>query len=508
MDISLFKVKSLLGFIGMGALIAVQTLLAIRRADALDLIQPCDSVAQNANSDRLSRLTAKQTDACSIENLNKGRLPELSLPKSWNINKALATPDWLTISFSALSQNNGTTAGVNIPEITSSNLYDLAIRLGPISGIKQASEQGSDEPRPQVDISSKLYRKIAINALFTQRAGQILSSYIPNQLNTQWNFGNGPVSRLGFLNIEYKSEGDFISKVKLGKLMQAEDFTMNPIQCYYSNFGFCGWAQGVPGMIAIPGLPFNSYGAVIAVGDEKRTNFRYGIYQIAPASFAPQLHGLDFSFDNGIGLAQFFELRLPILFDQKIPIVYNKRSQNASPSDWKHANSIYTSLLPPGTLTFGGWFGTGAYPKVADSSLTEPNNNGAYSIFSSKFPKLSLGLDHRIFISTGFGLSPNVQNFRSGGSAGLVIAGFVNSRPYDTVSIGVSYATYNEGYYLPGTTLGSFIPGTETAIEANYSISISDKVRIMPNIQAIYNPSGDGNRSAVVVGGIQVWFLF
>ena len=57
--------------------------------------------------------------------------------------------------------------------------------------------------------------------------------------------------------------------VKLGKLMQAQDFTVNPIQCYFSSFGLCGWAEGVPSMIDIPGNPFNSYGAVVAFGDSK-----------------------------------------------------------------------------------------------------------------------------------------------------------------------------------------------------------------------------------------------
>lgn len=39
--------------------------------------------------------------------------------------------------------------------------------------------------------------------------------------------------------------------LKLGKLMQAQDFTINPVQCYFANFGFCGWAQGMPAMIDI-----------------------------------------------------------------------------------------------------------------------------------------------------------------------------------------------------------------------------------------------------------------
>jgi carbohydrate-selective porin OprB len=123
-------------------------------------------------------------------------------------------------------------------------------------------------------------------------------------------------------------------------------------------------------------------------------------------------------------------------------------------------------------------------------------------------PGLALGLDHRAFISGGMGLSPNVQQFNAGGNAGLVVEGLVPNRPFDTFSIGTSFASYNSDYFLPGLATSSFAPGTEWVAEINYSININQSTRIMPNLQLVFNPGGDSSRSAVVVAGLQLWYFF
>ena len=481
----------------------------------------CQAVAESTSGLSSNRTVDPATGRCGVDRAaveesasptaaeaDSEQLPVLALPRGWSVNQALSMPDWLTVSASALSQNNGTLTGLESPQFTSSNLFNLGFRLVPLAALKGGSAMGTTAPRQGADIGTYPYYNIAINGLLTQRVGQILSSSIPNELNTQWNFGNGPVARLGFLNLEYKSDGDFVSMLKLGKLMQAQDFTMNPIQCYFANFGFCGWAQGVPAMIEIPGNPFNSYGAVVAFGDSQAINFRYGIYQVAPATFAPDLHGFDFSFNKGIGVAQFAELRLPISINTRIPVHHDKASRNVALSTWQQADAVYQSLLPPGTITLGGWLGSGSFPTVADPESSGTQNNGAYGILSLRIPGLSLGLDHRAFISGGMGFSPNVQQFRSGGNAGLVVEGLLPKRPFDTFSIGTSYASYQSDYYLPGLTPSSFTPGTEWAAELNYSINLNQSTRIMPNFQVVFNPGGDSSRVPVVVAGLQVWYFF
>ncbi|QNI74908.1 carbohydrate-selective porin/ OprB family protein [Synechococcus sp. NOUM97013] len=434
-------------------------------------------------------------------------LPIISLKEGWNLNRALSTPDWFELNASILSQNN---ASFSSPPVqpTSSNLINLGFRLMPLKAVSNLSPQQQKSSVHEQHDHQPFESKIAINALFTQRAGQILSSSIPNQLNTQWNFGNGPIARLNYLNLEYQAEGELISMVKLGKLMQAQDFTVNPIQCYFSSFGLCGWAEGVPSMIDIPGNPFNSYGAVVAFGDSNKANLRYGIYQIAPNTFAPKYHGMDFRFNQGNGVAHFAELRVPIVIDAQIPVQLNQQTRALKVSSRDQANAIYQSNLPAGTMTLGGWFGSGSYQAVADLGSAESQNNGAYGILSLKIPGFSLGLDHRVFLSGGVGLNPNVQDFLSGGQAGLVIEGLFPQRPFDTFSVGTSYASFNSDYFLPGLDPDTYQPGTEWSTEVNYSFNLNQSIKLMPNVQLIMNRGGDPDASPAFVAGFQVWLFF
>lgn len=443
------------------------------------------------------------------------KLPTLRLKDGFSLNRALGDEGWILVSLSALSQNNGTVSGLTPGQFTSSNLFNLGLQIGPLDVTKinqKAGETGS-VPRQGMDKvkSSKFYQRLALNALFTQRAGQILSSEIPNVLNTQWNFGNGPIARLNILNLEYKNPTGFVSSIKLGKLMQAQDFTVNRVQCFFSNFGLCGWAQATPQMVQIPGNPFNSYGAVLKIGPEDKTRLKYGIYQIAPQTYQPQYHGLNFRFDQAIGTAHFLELNIPLKSPTLIPVRtalmsgYEKVRADAGP------NALYETPLPPTTLTLGGWLANGKFSVVQPTGLTPKSsnqNNAVYGIASMRLPVSWLGMDHRVFAASSIGFNPDVQNFRSGGNAGVIIAGLIPTRPFDTFSLGTAYAVFNPSYYFGSLDSSSYTPSSELAFEANYNIAINQSVSIMPNYQYIVRPSGDSSRSGVSVLGIQVWVRF
>lgn len=439
--------------------------------------------------------------------------PVLQLNPGVSLRKAFGLDDWFSVSVSALSQNNGTTAGLTPSQFTSSNLFNLGFQVGPFTRTITESPKPSDEvPRLGLEKvrSNHFMRKVFLNALFTQRAGDILSDDIPNQLNTQWNYGNGPIARLNILNLEYSHPEGLLSTIKLGKLMQAQDFTVNPIQCFFANFGLCGWAQATPAMVDIPGNPFNSYGAVIKLGQSSKTRLKYGVYQLAPSTFAPKYHGLDFRFDQAIGTAHFLELNVPLSASELLPATTDSTQRHAHPSRLEDANSLYESPLPPTTLTLGGWLANGKFTKIqspGSPAQYASQNNAIYGIASVKLPIQGLGMDHRLFASTSLGLSPDVQKFHSGGNAGLVIAGAIPARPFDTLSVGMAYANYNSEYYLQNVAT-NFVPGTEVALELNYNIALNKSVSIMPNYQYIIHAAGNTYRSGVSVAGVQVWLRF
>ena len=85
----------------------------------------------------------------------------------------------------------------------------------------------------------------------------------------------------------------------------------------------------------------------------------------------------------------------------------------------------------------------------------------------------------------------------AGGSAGMVLAGPFSSRPFDTVSLGWSFAKFSE-------YSSSYSPlGTEQSIELNYQYFLTNRLSLMPNLQLIINPSGDPLGRSVFVLGLQ-----
>jgi carbohydrate-selective porin OprB len=109
-------------------------------------------------------------------------------------------------------------------------------------------------------------------------------------------------------------------------------------------------------------------------------------------------------------------------------------------------------------------------------------------------------MDARFFVSGGYVFSPKVQTVNAGGSAGFVLAGPIKSRPFDTLSLGWSFAKFSEyssGYYPLGT---------EQSLELNYQYFVTKRLSLMPNVQLILNPSGYASGGSVLVLGLQSQF--
>jgi len=221
-------------------------------------------------------------------------------------------------------------------------------------------------------------------------------------------------------------------------------------------------------MVQIPGNPFNSYGAVLKIGHEDKTRLKYGVYQLAPETYQPQYHGLNFRFDQAIGTAHFFELNIPLQSPSLIPVHTQRLPGYSETQDQASPNALYETPLPPTTLTLGGWLANGKFSVVQASGLAAKygnQNNAVYGIASLRLPLSWLGMDNRMFAASSVGFNPDVQNFRSGGNAGLVIAGLLPNRPFDTFSLGTAYAVFNPSFYYGGLDPSSFTPSSELAFE-------------------------------------------
>lgn len=416
---------------------------------------------------------------------NEQNLPVISNRPTTTLKSVIGHPDWLDVNVWVVSQNNGTPDANDRKLFTSSNLATLDTKIWLDHWMDGHHKNGFN-----------------IHAIGTQRAGEILSFKIPNKLNTQWGFGNGPIGRLSLLALEYENSESFLSQLKVGKLKQSVDFTMDGVMCYFSNFGMCGWAEGTPSMIDIPGNPFNTYGAMARVGNPENVSLKYGIYQIYPESFAPKYHGLDFRIDNNTGYAQFIQLDARLPNNSLIPSRQTDHGQIRRTHLGEVANVLYESPLPPPVIKLGGWLGGGVYERV-DALGESTSNNGLYGLMSVPINPGKLAMDGRLFLSGGLGLSEDVQSFQRGGNAGVVLAGVFANRPFDTLSVGYTFAEYN-----PLTPMIGYTARTEHALELNYSFNITPNFQLMPNLQVIMQPLGNDKASAVWVGGLQATLSF
>lgn len=217
------------------------------------------------------------------------------------------------------------------------------------------------------------------------------------------------------------------------------------------------------------------YGSFL--GDPDTFSFKYGIYQIHPESFAPKYHGLDFRITYNTGYAQFFQLDARLPSTSMMPFVQSQHGGVRRSSLSEEPNILYKSPLTPPVIKLGGWIGDGVYDNVYDNINfvgDSSSNNGIYGLMSIPFDPGKLAIDGCLFASGGLGLSQDVQSFRGGSSAGVVLAGVFANRPFDTLSFDYAYADYNKQLPTEG-----FRPSVEHALELNYNFSISPNFTLM-----------------------------
>jgi len=91
------------------------------------------------------------------------KLPVLGLRNGFPIHRVLGDEEWIFVSLSALSQNNGTTAGLRNNHFTSSNLFNLGLQIGPfdLRRVTQKSDNLESIPRLGMEMEkpSRFYQQ-------------------------------------------------------------------------------------------------------------------------------------------------------------------------------------------------------------------------------------------------------------------------------------------------------------------------------------------------------------
>jgi porin len=278
--------------------------------------------------------------------------------------------------------------------------------------------------------------------------------------------------------------------VRAGRFAVMNDFQTSPYDYVFISQAFCGNPFGIfvdsPGVSAFVG----AWGAFAKVLPTKRTYIMAGVYNGDPNVREAKYHGLNFSMHGplfAIAEAGYQVNGLPgdsgRLGNYKFGVWYDNAKFAA----------FLTGQKKRGTW---GWYA------MADQVLipfgADPEEGRGLGIFGS----LTGGTDTKRQIEPLFF------------TAGVVVRGFMNSRPRDAIAIGVAGGNFSKDLQRAqqqGMLIGP-VPGVmthETVAEINYRFDFDKSAFfIQPGFQYIFRPGGTGTAKNAAVIATQIGFHF
>jgi porin len=329
----------------------------------------------------------------------------------------------------------------------------------------------------------------------SQRSGNSLSQkYVGNVFTIQQVYGG---STFKVIDLAYEEHllGDRL-EFRLGRIAVGDDFLVSAYDWLFMQNGFDGTPVGIflnsPGMTAYPNA---TWGGWIKVRPTPRTYVMAGAYNGDSAIRADSHNGADMSLDGPVfAIAEVAYERNSLPGDAGLIGNYNA-------GVW-YDNSVYTEYdtvgydTPPSTRR-GNW---GAY-LLADQVLVE---------FAERSRNSGLGICGSLLVSP----DQNVSELPWFFTAGIVARGFMESRPRDTVGLGIVHGNFSSDLRQAQERQQLFEPAVlpqnqETALELTYRLYFCrTAVFLQPDAQCILNPGGTSKYNDALVLGCQLGVNF
>ena len=278
--------------------------------------------------------------------------------------------------------------------------------------------------------------------------------------------------------------------LRAGRFAVMNDFQISPYNFVFISQAFCGNPFGIflnsPGVSAFVG----AWGAFAKVLPTKRTYIMAGVYNGDPNVREAKYHGLNFSMHGPLfAIAEIGYRRNGLPGD-------SGRLGNYKFGVW-YDNAQFAAF-ETGQVKRGTW----GWYAMADQVLipfgNDPEEGRGLGIFGS----LTGGTDSKRQIEPLFF------------TAGLVVRGFMDSRPRDAIAIGVARGNFSEHLQRAqeqGMLIGP-VPGVmthETVVEANYRFDFDKSAFfVQPGFQYIFRPGGTGTAKNAAVIATQIGFHF
>jgi len=315
------------------------------------------------------------------------------------------------------------------------------------------------------------------------RTGTNLSAKkIHNQFTVSQLYGSQTVR----LNELYFKESLFDKRIvlKAGRLDAGNDFLTSPLYWQYVNNAFDGNPVAIFFNIPFTAYPNATWGAFAEFKPWKEFSTKFAVYNANSKIQKNKYHGMNFTFSSTNGVVWI--------------------------SEWCYlANQGKESHGMPGNYKVGVFYLTGSEKKFSGGS--EQGDPGFYILLDQMIYRHG---DH----TSKRGLTPfltlffqpkNRNLFPFFTDAGLVYHGPFESRPHDSISLGVAYGSYSSDLNAVQRKKGVESQGAETVLEVNYWARINKWFYITPDIQYIIHPKGlDSTPNALVLGfqlGLDHW---
>lgn len=263
-------------------------------------------------------------------------------------------------------------------------------------------------------------------------------------------------------------------RTKIGKQDANVDFALTDLGGEFIHSSF-----GVPPNIPLPTFPSQSLGLASFFDVTDTINLGVGVYD---GSLPSGPTGVRWGFDTlgHNGCMSMYQLQ------------------------WKPQFGTNGQL--PHTTRVGMWHHSD--PNVWTEYTTDPNprtfvqNYGVFTSTDQMIFKEEYGTDDTqgLGVFGQFGWAPGNRNFiQEYYGGGLVYRGLIPNRDNDVVGLAIANILYSGPYRQVSAASGSTIGSNETAIELFYKILPSQYLSLQPDVQYIFNPSGQ-YKDALVPG--------
>lgn len=247
-----------------------------------------------------------------------------------------------------------------------------------------------------------------------------------------------------------------------------------PMMCKFETGAICGHIKTIPfGSVGWSDYPTPTWGGSL------RVNFRQDAYgQIGLFDANPNRGKKDYAFN--LGFSGSTGVTIPI------ELGYTPAFDNGK---------------LPGYYKLGGYFGTSNRPDVANHHKTRNNLYGIYALAEQTI--FSLGENPksgvRLFFGGGWS-DPKVATYTESEIAGLIVQGFLKSRPDDFVDFGyfrsqvnskvIAQQTQVEISQFSNGLISEFHPlaSAETDYEVGYHAQLTPWLALQPNVQYRHQP--------------------